>query len=66
MNAKQKFTVTTYFTYSITVEVEAENENVAWREGRTKAIHAPSHEMEYVGVENTLVMDSELNILCGE
>ena len=66
MKAKQKFTVTTYFTYSVTVEVEAENENDAWHKGRIKAIDTPLKDMLFVGTDNTLVMDENFNILCGE
>ena len=63
-NVKQKFTVTTYFTYSVTVEIEAENENVALMKGRKQAINTPLKDMEFVGTENTLVMDNQLNVLC--
>lgn len=66
MSAKQKFMVTTYFTYSVTVEVEAENENQAWIEGRKQAIDTPMEDMEFVDTENTLVMDKQLNVLLGE
>ena len=66
MKAKQKFTVTTYFTYSVTVEVEAENEKDAWHKGRVKAIDTPLKDMLFVGTDNTLVMDDQFNILCGE
>ena len=66
MNTKPKFTVTTYFSYSVTVEVEATDPNHAWIEGRKKAIDTPLKDMEFVGTDNTLVMDEQLNIVCGE
>jgi hypothetical protein len=66
MDAKQKFMVTTYFTYSVTVEVEAENENQAWIEGRKQAIDTPMEDMVFGGTNDTIVMDEEFNILLEE
>ena len=66
MNTKPKFTVTTYFTYSVTVEVEATDPNHAWMKGRKQAIDTPLKDMEFVGTDNTLVMDEQTNILLGD
>lgn len=63
MDTKQKFMVTTYFSYSVTTEVEAENEQQAWIEGRQKAIDTPTEDMVFVGTDDTIVMDEEFNIL---
>jgi hypothetical protein len=60
---KQTFRVTTFFTYSVTKEIECENENLAWIEGRKQAIDAPMEDMEFVGIDDTLVMDEQLNIV---
>lgn len=63
MSAKQKFMVTTYFSYSVTTEVEAENEHQAWIEGRKKAIDTPMEDMVFGGTNDTIVMDEQFNIL---
>lgn len=60
---KPKFRVTTYFTYSVSVDVEAKNETDAWLKGRKQALNTPIQNMDFVDTENTIVMDEKLNVL---
>lgn len=63
---KKTFRVTTFFTYSVTKEIECENEELAWVEGRKQANDTPMTDMEFVGIDNSYVMDEHLNIVYGE
>lgn len=55
MPPKKKFLVTTYYTYSATVEVEADSKEEAADIGREMADNLPMEEMTYVDRDETLV-----------